>query len=292
MADKLTPIFDDKIPIDLPYILKLPELPDGWIIGSDDVDRIWGTENADTILLFDGDDVAYGGGSNDNILGGKGNDKLFGDSGEDSLFGGDDNDTLNGGSGADLLDGGDGIDTADYSYRRSGPVTIDLEAGTGHGGDAEGDILVDIENVTGTSRGDTLLGDAGNNVLDGGSGDDTLDGRGGTDTLFGGLGSDTLTGGTGSDLFVFNHRVDGHAEHDVITDFQTDVNGMDQIQMPSHGQFTLADLLADLNDDSDEYYWEEVGRDVVIHTNIEDTITIENVTIADLSAGVSFDIIG
>lgn len=52
----------------------------------------------------------------------------------------------------------------------------------GSGGDAEGDLLIDIENLTGSAHADTLIGDGGNNVLEGGAGADHLDGGAGTDT--------------------------------------------------------------------------------------------------------------
>src|SRR3546814_8834206 len=66
---------------------------------------------------------------------------------------GDGNDTLIGGSGADTLIGGAGSDTASYAGS-SGGVTVDLAAGTGSGGDAQGDTLSGIENLTGSSQGD------------------------------------------------------------------------------------------------------------------------------------------
>ena len=69
-------------------------------------------------------------------------------------------------------------------------VMVDLAAGTGMGGDAEGDTLDDIENVTGSNNDDTLYGDARKNVLDGGEG---------ADMLRGGAGADTIDGGTSVD---------------------------------------------------------------------------------------------
>ena len=69
------------------------------------------------------------------------------------------NDLLRGGAGADTLHGGDGGDTASYFFGASG-VTVDLVFGTGTGGEAQGDTLIGIEGVTGsTAGGDTLTGD-------------------------------------------------------------------------------------------------------------------------------------
>ncbi|WP_343714834.1 calcium-binding protein [Inquilinus sp.] len=115
--------------------------------------------------------------------------RLTGGSGDDILNGHGGDDTLAGGAGADQLIGQDGVDTADYSTSGAG-VTVDLAAGTGVGGDAQGDTLAAIENVIGSSFSDRLYGDAGANALTGGAGDDTLRGGAGADILDGGDGSD------------------------------------------------------------------------------------------------------
>jgi len=83
------------------------------------------------------------------------------------------NNKLIGRAGADHLDGGAGIDTASYAGSPSG-VNVSLATGTGTGGDAEGDTLVNIERLIGSSFNDTLEGDAGNNVLRGGAGVNTV----------------------------------------------------------------------------------------------------------------------
>jgi Ca2+-binding RTX toxin-like protein len=56
-----------------------------------------------------------------------------------------------------------------------------------------------IENATGGSGNDVLLGNTAGNVLKGNAGNDTLMGRAGDDTLIGGLGDDRLEGGDGID---------------------------------------------------------------------------------------------
>src|SRR2546430_5141948 len=75
--------------------------------------------------------------------------------------------------GADTLDGGSGIDTATYAASSAG-VNVSLALGTGTGGDAEGDTLVNFENLTGSAFNDTLEGNSGNNTLVGGLGNDTV----------------------------------------------------------------------------------------------------------------------
>jgi len=114
------------------------------------------------------------------------------------LSGGAGNDFLVGADGNDTLVGGSGTDTADYSASASA-VTVNLATNVNTGGDAAGDSLSGIENVTGSAFNDTLTGDANANVLIGGAGTDTLDGGTGNDTIDGGAGNDTVTGGAGTD---------------------------------------------------------------------------------------------
>ncbi|MEP3688848.1 MAG: calcium-binding protein [Sulfitobacter dubius] len=117
------------------------------------------------------------------------------------------NDILAGGAGADTLNGGAGIDTLDYSAATVG-VAVDLLNTSASGGDAEGDVISNFENVIGGAGNDTLVGDAGSNLLSGGAGDDTLDGGDGSDTLDGGIGADTMAGGTGNDSYVVDDAGD------------------------------------------------------------------------------------
>ncbi len=57
-------------------------------------------------------------------------------------------------------------------------------------------------NVTGTSQGDTIIGDNNNNVLDGRGGNDTIFGLGGNDTVLGGAGNDVIGGGSKGNIFI------------------------------------------------------------------------------------------
>ena len=93
------------------------------------VEIIWGSAFADTMLgntavnVFVGDggaDVMRGGAGNDQMFGGLGNDRLEGEAGNDNLWGqegvdtilgGANDDFLNGGPGNDILNGGVGSDT-------------------------------------------------------------------------------------------------------------------------------------------------------------------------------------
>ncbi len=170
-----------------------------------------------------GNDKVIGNAVANRLVGGAGNDELWGNSGDDVLEGGLDNDVLEGGAGADRLLGGAGTDTVSYS-ESDGAVTVDLEAGTGEGGHAEGDVIVDVENVLGSGYEDVLGGNSGANRLSGGDGDDMLDGGAGADRLFGGAGVDTVSY-AGSDRGVIVYLSDstvkrGDAQGDVIVNFE------------------------------------------------------------------------
>jgi len=149
------------------------------------IENIVGSTNGNNTLI--GDSL------NNTIWGGTGNDTLSGGGGTaDVLFGGTGNDTLFGGAGTETLDGEIGIDTADYSQAGSG-VSINLASGTATniGGTAFHDSLVSIEEITGSSHGDTISGNGTNWAIHGGSGNDTFT-LSGIGTLDGGGGSDTL----------------------------------------------------------------------------------------------------
>ena len=205
-----------------------------------------GTPEADRIRGFGGIDLLRGGGGNDTIEGGAGPDSLYGDQGNDRITGGagDDvlrggrgNDTLDGGEdedtiradlgddwilgspGADYIKGGEGFDTVDYGGSPQG-VNVYYTYGTSvisTSGHAEGDILVDIEAVSGSAFADTItvwdlpsarlraygrdgddqLSGSTGSILDGGAGDDILNSAYGGVTLIGGPGADTFTFGFG-----------------------------------------------------------------------------------------------
>jgi Ca2+-binding RTX toxin-like protein len=139
----------------------------------------------------------HGSTHDDHLTGDDGVNRLAGHDGDDQLYGLGGKDTLLGGRGADHMDGGDGVDTAEYDWSTEG-VNVNLATGTGSGGYAEGDTLLNIENLFGSYFADVLTGDAGTNRLNGFKGDDVLNGGAGNDILVGGLGADSLNGGSGS----------------------------------------------------------------------------------------------
>jgi Ca2+-binding RTX toxin-like protein len=137
----------------------------------------------------------------------EGTDFIYGYDGNDHIFGFGGNDIIHGGSGADNIYGGNGSDTSSYSDSTAG-VVVNLATHQGHGGYAEGDYLSSIENLTGSSYKDLLIGDDGNNELRGLGGNDTLKGGGGADTLYGGVGDDTMVGGFGDDTYYVDSSFD------------------------------------------------------------------------------------
>jgi Ca2+-binding RTX toxin-like protein len=136
---------------------------------------------------------------NDEIVGNVEANVFNGLDGNDTLRGSSGNDLLIGETGADVLDGGEGSDSASYANSTTG-VSINLTTGVISGGDAQGDVLVSIENLEGSVvSDDTLLGNNADNFLNGLGGNDTLDGGAGDDILVGGIGTNTLKGGLGND---------------------------------------------------------------------------------------------
>ena len=119
--------------------------------------------------------------------------------GNDTLvaFGG--NDTLIGGTGGDTMNGGSGVDTVRYDNSIAA-VHVGLSSGEAWGGDATGDVLVQIENLAGSQFDDALYGNNVANRIEGGNSADLLYGYGGDDTLYGGNFGDRLIGGAGADL--------------------------------------------------------------------------------------------
>ena len=231
------------------------------------IENLTGSDHDDTLTGNDNDNVLEGGPGRDRLDGGPGRDtaaytlspeavvinlatgtwrggdvdgdtlvsieNLTGSRHEDTLTGDTGDNILEGGPGADTLDGGNGSDTASYKDS-SAAVTVRLHNRSAEGGDAEGDTLTSIENLTGSALDDVLAGDFRNNVLRGLAGNDTLyggpsdnednsnnhdtlHGGDGDDRLYGGKGNDTLYGEAGEDLLSGgsgNDTLRGGAGHD------------------------------------------------------------------------------
>lgn len=210
------------------------------------VEAIRGTEFGDTYyagsesLAFDGgagtDTVSYassGTGIGLDLAAGTGSGDAAGDSYTsveafvftayaDTVTGSSANEIFTGGAGADTIDGGAGSDI--ISYRDSGSaVTVDLSSNTVSGGTASGDIISNMEGVFGSDYGDTLTGNALDNVISGGLGDDFLYGGAGNDTITGEISLsstsiDEAHGGDGNDNIDFSKSGTGFVYGDTGDD--------------------------------------------------------------------------
>ncbi|WP_149650835.1 beta strand repeat-containing protein [Azospirillum argentinense] len=136
------------------------------------------------------------------------NDVLNGGNVGEWLYGAAGDDWLCGRGGADYLEGAGGFDIVSYTDSWAG-VTINLSAGTGSGGSAEGDRLVTIEGVYASNHSDVVYGDANANRLWGLDGADSLYGGDGADWLDGGAGADYLNGGAGEDIVTYAYATAG-----------------------------------------------------------------------------------
>ena len=173
--------------------------------------------NPDDEDFYEDIENAVGTPGGDVITGTSGANRLDGGEGPDGLFGEGGNDLLVGGAGVDFFDGGPGTDTASYLGHAVG-VTANLDGLQNDGAPGELDwIKDDIENLAGSSHGDSLTGntsanviygepcspfcssDGGDDTILGGGSNDTLYGYGGDDYLHGQAGADTLSGGDGED---------------------------------------------------------------------------------------------
>lgn len=154
----------------------------------------------------------------ENVIGGSGNDRMTGDGKANKLEGGLGNDTLVGGMGADTLDGGGGNNAVSYESSTQAVVVSLLVDAENTGGEATGDKLLNIQNLTGSNGADILTGNAYNNILFGGKGDDTLIGGEGADNLNGGDDIDTAdysaTNQAVSINMVTGVGAGGHAQDD------------------------------------------------------------------------------
>jgi len=139
---------------------------------------------------------------------------------------------------------------------------VDLGLGTGFGGDAEGDIFINLEGVLGSEFDDVLIGNV--------SGDAILSGRAGNDILVGGNSDDLFAGGTGSDVFVFRDNFG----NDRIIDFDASASG-DQIDL------SLLSAISDFQDLIDNHL--EVDEDDVLHiVDGDNSITLDGVNILEI----------
>lgn len=248
------------------------------IQGSSENDVVNGTERAETVILYEGDDTANTEGGDDILIGGRGNDTLNGGSGNDQyVFSvGDGSDVISDASGEDAILFDAGISPFNLSYSLDGSdLLIDSLAHDNHiriqnyiastdnrieqirFSDGTAFSMNDLVQLGGGDD-DNLTGTSINDFLSGGAGDDVLNAGDGHDTLTGGRGNDILQGGGGSDTYRFNLG-DGH----------------DEIVDAAHGgdRIVFGDGIG-----PDDIQVRRDGLDLVLeHVNGSDSITIRNV---------------
>ena len=144
--------------------------------------------------------------------------------GFDTVYAGAENDIVVGSDGADILNGGEGIDTIDYRHEEIFGVTIDLSSNSASGGQAEGDLISNFENISGSKVNDRLIGNNENNQI------------------VGGEGKDTLSGGEGKDIFrLENLNHSALSNFDIITDLNIEkdriVVGENAVDITTFNQF-------------------------------------------------------
>ena len=89
-------------------------------------------------------------------------------------------------------------DTVNILKGGGGKDTLTAVGGVDMDRNADGD----TEDPGETNIGDTLMGEAGDDMLIGGTGDDKLEGGDGNDEIEGGEGADTIVGGAGHDVLT------------------------------------------------------------------------------------------
>lgn len=235
-----------------PRPLPADSLPD---LGPAEADQKLST-NATT-----GNDVITGTNAANNLVGYAGNDYLKGLGGKDMLDGGDGSDVLDGGPGNDVLKGGLGVDLVTYASNTAVVVDLSTTPATAKRG-SETDTLIGIEGAIGSSKADTFKGDANDNEFQGG------------------LGKDTFTGGAGRDTYDFNVVADSPvgASRDVIKDFAPgqdviDVAGIDaDTTVPGNQSFRWVGK-ATLTGAAQLGYYLSGGNTIVRATNDADAAT-------------------
>jgi len=209
-----------------------------------------GGDGNDTLSALEGNDTLDGGNGSDALSGSRGADRLDGGDGNDTLLGGNNADALMGGTGddslvagaddydpdsedpmtpnGDVLEGGAGADTlvgsssgwtiASYEHSAAG-VTVNLDTGA-TSGDAQGDILMSIQNLIGSAYDDVLTGSSSpewygeSRNIHGGAGNDTIYSTT-PYALFGDAGNDYIDAGVNVGEFVV-HDIHGGDGDDTI----------------------------------------------------------------------------
>ncbi len=203
----------------------------------------------------------------------------------DTITGDRNDNQIRGLAGDDTLDGGRGTDRIRYDrdarYGGEDGVIVNFKKGFAIDGFGDRDTLMRFERAQGSESRDKFIGSGkgeefeglgGNDVINSGGGEDTVYGGGGRDKINAGGGDDILTGNGGADRFIFK----GNFGDDVITDFSTRL-GKEKIDLSAIQEITsFQDLTAD-------HLEQNADGDAVIQDDDGNSITLEGVSISDLS---------
>ncbi len=243
------------------------------IQGRDGNDTLFGGEGADRLYGENDDDTLYGENGADRLEGGLGSDRMFGGGSADGMFGGGGNDVMGGGDGDDVMHGEAGNDVI------SGEAGFDTLYGL------DGDDIMrggtNADTILGGNGTDTMYGEVGSDRLFGQFGNDLMSGGTDNDVLWGGGGFDKLYGDAGDDVLIGNYNWDtfffaGMFGDDVILDFEA-LNTFEKIDLSAIVSIVdFADLAAS--------HMSQAGSDVLIDDLGGNTITLRNVSLADLDA--------
>jgi Ca2+-binding RTX toxin-like protein len=282
--------------------------------GNDSLYGGYDDNSLETLRGGAGDDYISGGSGDHIIEGGEGNDEIYTGQGADTFkySSGDGSDVIHDFSGLttvdDILQLTD-LDSDEITLGRLGDDLLISIASTGstisiddqfysafsnygveyiefadsivwNRADIDAKAVLLQEEVWGTSSADNLIGDIANNTIYGFAGDDIIDGLSGNDLIMagdgddritGGVGADTLWGGNGDDVFVF----DAGFGQDTIMDFVAGSGTDDVIEFDDAVFADLSSVLAAAS---------QVGADTIITSDASNTITLRDVSKANLHA--------
>ena len=213
------------------------------------------------------------------------NDTLTGGTLANAIAGGDGDDILVGAAGDDALNGGPGRDTADYATATAA-VDADLAAGLASGG-AGNDSLAEIENLTGGSGNDVLMGDDTANTIIGGNGLDRINGSGGDDSLDGGGGLDTLDFSSAIEPISVNlaHLSATGQGTDIVVSFQNVTGSPQADQLTGDEEVNLLDGAG-----GDDTMRGKAADDTLIGGEGTDTVDYSGFSPVTLNRGVNVDL--
>ena len=230
------------------------------ITGNSGNNTLVGGSLPDTLIGMDGDDTLKGGAGHDHLYGGDGNDLLLAGKGNDYMYGGEDQDVfIVAVSGNDYVDGGNGTDTVVCVSHFGCFVTLENRRLYSTQDPGQNYVtLHNIENIVGTPRGDTIVGD---------NGDNTLMGLEGNDLLYPKNGSDSLTGGEGRDIYLMESGASGFS---AINNFAKDrIRDIIRVEYPWYGDLWI------------EMCEQERWRDLLVLRRVSDNLIIRWLSTTD-----------